>query len=115
MPQPEDHDAANRRRIAQLLRELSRVDLICSGTLIERTKVCGKPNCRCAADPNARHGPYYEWSRREGGKLLHKVVSPDQAEQLQRAIRNHRKVQQLLKRWTHESVAIILREGRRKS
>jgi hypothetical protein len=108
MPPPDDHDVASRRRIADVLKELDQIDLICSGTLIERTKVCGKPNCHCAADPNQRHGPYFEWSRREGGKLRHKVVSPEQAQQLQRAIRNHREIQQLLERWGHESAAIIL-------
>jgi hypothetical protein len=33
-----------------------------SGTLIQRTKVCGNPNCHCARDPAARHGPYSEAS-----------------------------------------------------
>ena len=115
MSRRENQDAASRRRIADVLKQLNRIDLICSGTLIERTKVCGKPNCRCATDPDARHGPYYEWSRREGGRLAHKVLSPEQARQLQRAIRNHRKVQRLLQRWQRESAAIILGEGGRKS
>jgi hypothetical protein len=109
-----EQDAANRRRIAQIRNRLARLDLICSGTLSERTKVCGKPNCRCATDPQARHGPYYEWSWREGGRLLHKALSPQQAAQLRQALRNHREIQNLLERWENESAAIILRaEGRK--
>jgi len=115
MARHQEPDAASRRRIAKVLTELVRLDLICSGTLSRRTKVCGKPNCRCAADPKARHGPYYEWSRREGGKLVHKILSPEQAEELERALRNHREVQRLLEHWERESAAIILRAGGRKS
>ncbi|MDP2956186.1 MAG: hypothetical protein Q8N53_07180, partial [Longimicrobiales bacterium] len=64
---------------------------------------------------DARHGPYHEWSWREGGKLLHKIVSPPQAKRLERAIRNYRQILQLLERWERDSAAIILRPGRPKS
>jgi hypothetical protein len=37
--------------------EIAGMGLICSGTLLERTRTCGKPNCRCATDLQARHGP----------------------------------------------------------
>ena len=37
------------------------MDYLCSGTLLRRMKMCGKPGCRCSEDPDARHGPYYEW------------------------------------------------------
>jgi hypothetical protein len=115
MHQAEDAADPNRRRIASIVRQLSRVDLICSGTLSERTKTCGKPNCRCATDPAARHGPYYEWTWRESGKLLHKIVSASQARQLRRAIDNYGALQQLLERWERASAAIILGERPRKS
>ena len=111
----EDLDRTHRRRIAAVVKQLASIDLICSGTLTERTKTCGKANCRCATDPDARHGPYHEWSWREGGKLLHKIVSPPQAKQLERAIRNYRRILQLLERWERESAAIILRHGSPKS
>jgi hypothetical protein len=61
--------------------------------------------------PEARHGPYHEWTRREGGRLVHSSVSREQARQLQRAIRNHREIlalERLLKRWERETAAIIL-------
>jgi hypothetical protein len=90
------------------------MDLVCSGTLLERLKTCGKPNCRCAKDPEARHGPYHEWSRREDGRLAHSSVSPEQAKQLRQAISNYRKIQDLLKRWERETAAIILNAGSRK-
>ena len=39
--------------IERIHRELATMDLACSGTLSTRMKRCGKPNCRCATDPDA--------------------------------------------------------------
>lgn len=72
---------------------------VCSGSITIRTKVCGKPGCRCAKDPSARHGPYYEWTRRVDGRLLHSVVRPEEAELLAAGIENYRAILDLLKQW----------------
>jgi hypothetical protein len=96
-----------RQRIARIRDTLSGVDYLCSGTLLKRTKVCGKPGCRCAQDVNARHGPYYEWGHMQGGKLVHRVVSPQQAKLLQLAIDNHRNVQKLLRDWEVETERLM--------
>jgi len=101
--------------IRALKDEIAGLGLICSGTLLERTKTCGKPNCRCATDPQARHGPYYEWTWREGGKLRHKIVPAEKVDQLRQAIQNHRTVQDLLGRWERESAAVIFGRSDRKS
>lgn len=96
-----------RRRISEIREALAALELACSGTLLKRTKLCGKPNCRCAQDPNERHGPYYEWSRRSKGRLVHRVVTPAQATVLREAIANHRKILKLLKQWERETARVI--------
>ncbi len=64
------------------------------GTLYARLKPCGKPNCRCASgEPEDLHGPYWEWNRREGGRLVHKIVSEEEAKQIEKAIGNRRRVE----------------------
>ncbi len=110
----EKDSSAARRRIEEIRSQIDSFDLICSGTLLKRTKTCGKPNCRCAADPKARHGPYHEWSWREGGRLVHKIVTPEQARRLRRAIDNYREIRALLTLWERESASIILRSRKRK-
>jgi hypothetical protein len=95
------------KRLLWIRDQILRFDLICSGTLLKRTKVCGKPNCQCAIDAKARHGPYYEWSRREEQKLVHSVVSVEEARLFEQAIRNHRKIQELLREWKELSSQII--------
>ena len=97
-------------RIAQIRQEISRLDLLCSGTLLRRTKVCGKTACRCAQDFSERHGPYYEWSRRQGNRLVHTILSKDEAERLAQAIRNYRLVKRLLRRWERETFKVIRAE-----
>jgi hypothetical protein len=88
-----------RTRTRELRRLIGRFDYLASGTLTQRMKVCGKPNCRCASDPDARHGPYYEWGYMHDGKLVHRVVPPERAELMQHAIDNYKRVRELLHEW----------------
>ncbi|RMH58467.1 MAG: hypothetical protein D6679_04535 [Candidatus Hydrogenedentota bacterium] len=83
------------------------MDLVCSGTLHTRRKVCGKKTCRCHTDPEARHGPYHEWSRLEDGRLRHTVLKPEEVEKLKRAIENKREISSLLREWEQSSMKII--------
>lgn len=94
-------------RIAALKRRLANFDYVCSGTLLRRSLICGKDNCRCKARPPALHGPYYYWSRRHGGRLLQKVLSSSQAKLVGRAIRNYRQCLRLLRRWEAQTALII--------
>jgi hypothetical protein len=67
-----------RARTQALRRAIAALDLLASGTVHVRTKVCGR------------------------------VVTPEQAKLLTEAINNHRKVQQLLDRRERETAAEIL-------
>jgi hypothetical protein len=96
-----------RERIDQIRKDLALIDMLCSGTLLKRMKTCGSPTCRCAQDPAARHGPYYEWGHMRAGKLVHRLVSPEQAELLEQAISNYRKLKKLLRSWEAESERLI--------
>jgi len=96
-----------RARIGAIRAELEALDVVCSGTLLRRMKTCGSPNCRCAHDPAARHGPYYEWGHMREGKLVHRLIPPEQAELLRRAIDNYRKLKKLLRVWEAETERLI--------
>ena len=101
-------------RIARIRQALSEIDYLSSGTLLKRTMRCGKPNCRCAQDPSARHGPYFEWGHMKGGTLVHRLVSPDQAAILEIAIANHRKAKKLMQAWEDETERLFDAEAPRK-
>lgn len=93
--------------IAAIQRVVSTVQYLSSGTLLKRTKLCGNRNCRCHVDRAARHGPYYEWGFVKGGKLRHRMLSPERAELMHQAIANYRKVKKLLKAWEAQTVRLI--------
>ncbi len=112
---PETIITQARQRIVRIREALTGVDYLCSGTLLQRTKVCGKAGCRCARDPNARHGPYYEWGHMQGGKLVHRTLSPEQAVILQLAIDNYRNVKRLLRDWEVETERLIDAEAPRQA
>ena len=115
MTQKKDKQKRNAasERIARIKEKIRAIDNVCSGTLLKRMKLCGKPGCRCAKDPRARHGPYYEWGRMKKGKLVHQMVSPEQAEILGNAIANYRKILRLLRNWETET-ARALKVGKRR-
>ena len=100
-----------RERIARIRASLDAMDYLSSGTLLRRMKICGKPGCRCAEDPAARHGPYYEWGHMKGGKLVHRMVTPEQAALLRRAIANYRRAKKLMKAWEQETERLVDNEA----
>jgi hypothetical protein len=50
------------------------------GSLSERTVKCSKPDCACARDPKARHGPYYSLTRAVAGKTRSRFLTAEQAD-----------------------------------
>lgn len=96
-----------RDKIAAIHQALAEMEYLCSGSLSERTKLCGNPRCRCRTDRAARHGPYYEWGFIEGGRVRHRMLSPRRAELMRTAISNYRTVKELLKDWEAETVRLI--------
>ena len=96
-----------RQRTAQLRRALASFDSLVSGTVYTRYRSCGKASCRCAVDPDARHGPYYQWSHRQDGRAVHRIVTAEQAELLREAAANYHQARELLGQWERETVAEI--------
>jgi hypothetical protein len=83
---------AQRRRIAA---ELSEMGFTLPGTISVRTVTCGRATCRCATDPDQRHGPYIQWSRTVKGRTVNKMLTPEQLETYQPWIDNGRRLREL--------------------
>lgn len=96
-----------RKRIEAIRNAVATIELVCSGTLLTRMTKCGKPTCACHRDPAARHGPYYEWGRMRGGKLTHRWMSAEQAQQLREAIASFRRLKKLLQDWETQTERLI--------
>lgn len=79
-----------------LANKLAQVGFISPGSLVVRETSCGKPGCRCQADPPERHGPYYQWSRAVGGKTQSRRLDPAQAELYRSWIANRKHLEAIV-------------------
>lgn len=73
-------------RVRQLVTELAQPQPMRRGSVSERTIKCGKAGCACAADPKARHGPYYSLTQAVAGKTRSRFLTTEQASVVQRQI-----------------------------
>ena len=69
---------AQQARAARIAAELAALSFALPGTLADRMTRCGRPNCRCHADPPRLHGPYHQWTRKKDGKTATRILSDDQ-------------------------------------
>ena len=83
-------------RAAGIAAELASLGLALPGTLIQRHVRCGKPGCRCHADPPVLHGPYWQWTRKTGGKTITRLVPDDQLDDYRQWLDNHRRLRALV-------------------
>ena len=96
MPAASTDLADYQRRYRQLLGEITEIGFIRSGSLAARYNYCGKPNCRCHADPPQPHGPYWQWTSKIAGKTVNKRLTPRQAQLYQEWINNDRRLHALI-------------------
>jgi hypothetical protein len=82
----------------QLKLELLNLGFVLQGSLTQRWMRCGKPTCRCHQDPEARHGPYYQWSWKNKGRTASVYLNPQQAEICKEGIANHRELERVIQR-----------------
>lgn len=83
-----DYEAAKAR--------IADVGFVCEGSLLEVRTRCGNPNCRCA-QPEGRHGPYWQLTWKEGGRTVTRILSEEAAGHYREWIANRRRLDALVK------------------
>lgn len=68
--------AAYEHRYRELAAQIADLGYIRAGSLALRHNRCGKPNCRCHADPPQLHGPYWQWTAKIDGKTVNRRLTP---------------------------------------
>jgi hypothetical protein len=99
-PRPSAQEQARKR---QLLADIDHVGWFLRGSLLHVANRCGKPTCRCKADPPQLHGPYWQWTRKVGGKTVSVRLTDAQAELVRGWIANGKAVDQYLAELEHLS------------
>jgi hypothetical protein len=85
-----------RARYRALQDQVRDIGFIALGSVIERYTVCGTPGCRCHAEPPAKHGPYFQYSRKLDGKTLTRRLTAEQAERYREWITNRRALDRVI-------------------
>ena len=93
---PESRLATCEKRYRELAGKLAEVGFVMSGSVTLRYTHCGKPGCRCQADPPQPHGPYYQWTAKKAGKTVTRRLTPREAELYQEWIENDRQLRRLV-------------------
>ena len=81
------------------------------GTLTVRAYPCGKPNCRCHADPPRLHGPYAEWTRKTAGKTITRRLTPAELAEYQPLFDNAKRLRALIAELQDLTMEIIEEDG----
>ena len=114
----DDEDVSPTRRqqarAAGIAAELASLGLALPGTLIERHVRCGKPGCRCHADPPVLHGPYWQWTRKVAGKTITRLVPDEQLDDYRQWLDNHRRLRALVAELEALTLAVADAGPRRK-
>src|SRR5579859_5369841 len=92
-PEPRRSEDNQRQQIADAL---AQAGFALPGNVVTRQMRCGKSGCRCKADPPQLHGPYYQWTRKVGGKTVTRWLSPDQLARYQPWFRTARRLRELI-------------------
>jgi len=62
--------AADAQRFQELKVDLAGIGYFSKGTVLACMIKCENRNALAGADPNKRHGPYFEWTYKEQGKTV---------------------------------------------
>lgn len=92
----ERYERTYRALADELAAELATIGFISSGSVVSRYTSCGKPGCRCQADPPQRHGPYYQWSRAIAGKTVSRRLNETEADLYRDWIANRKRLDAII-------------------
>ncbi|HEX5347414.1 MAG TPA: DUF6788 family protein [Pseudonocardiaceae bacterium] len=76
--------------------QLAAIGFVLPGTVLHRHARCGKPHCRCHAEPPALHGPFWSWTRKVTGKTVTRRLTDAQLRDYQPWFDNSRRLRALV-------------------
>jgi hypothetical protein len=92
-------DQSLEQKIEAIKRELVTLGPLQPGSLSKQYNVCGKPGCRCKADPPQKHGPYHQISYTRKGKSSSRFVTRDALPLVKQQLLNYERLRSLVDRW----------------
>lgn len=65
------------------------------GSLVQRFRKCGKPNCHCAKKSSQGHGPTWVVTREVAGRTVSKIIPDRAVEQVRSETEQYRRFREL--------------------
>jgi hypothetical protein len=95
------------QQIAHIKKKLVDLGPLHPGSLSQQYNVCGKPGCRCKADPKPRrHGPYYKVSYVFRGRFTSRFVSQQKVKEVRAELANYKQLRKLIEAWVELSLRL---------
>ena len=110
MASDREDNQRRRRRLHEQLRALSFEPLM-RGTVVERLRRCGRSNCACAKDLDARHGGQYLAVHLDG-RAQGVYLRPEDQERVQQAIGSYQRLWEIINGLTACELSDLRREAR---
>ena len=99
----------------EVRKQIAAVGDLRPGSLVDRYRCCGKPNCHCAQPGAKGHGPSWSLTRAVSGKTITKVIPAGPlVERTREQIAEYRRYKELIKQFVDLSEQLCdarLREG----
>ena len=105
--------AAYQRSYRELAEQVADIGFIAAGTITRRHTRCGKPGCRCQAEPPQPHGPYHQWTGKINGKTVTRRLTEAEADLYQEWITNDRTLRALvaeMRQVAAEAIKLIMHD-----
>lgn len=80
----------------ELIAQIAALGPCLPGSITTRQMRCGRARCACKADPPKLHGPYTYWTRKQQGRTIARLLSPEQTKRYQPQIDDARRLRQLV-------------------
>ncbi|MDE0291634.1 MAG: hypothetical protein OXK19_03825 [Candidatus Dadabacteria bacterium] len=83
--------------------EFATLGNMCSGSLVETYRKCGKPNCHCAIEEGKKHGPSYLLNYSVNGKQKSRRIKANQLEQTREQMAEYKRFREISKEFIEAS------------
>lgn len=84
------------QQYASAKKRLLTIGFVAEGSLSKRYLTCGNASCRCANNPDQRHGPYYQLTWKRNGKTIAQFIPPTMAHCYEEWIQNRQLLAKIL-------------------
>ena len=84
---------------SETLEEMRSLGDLRRGSLMERYRPCGKPNCHCKQPGSRGHGPTYSLTYKEGGKTRMETIPAHRVAEVRVQLENRRRFGELSRRF----------------